>query len=224
MRVSVFSSIAVFSIFAAGVLAFAAIAFAGVSEGKGIFDSKNCGGCHQIQGPAKEKTIEDMLTKKAPELWYAGSKFRKEFLEKWLKDPKPIRPMEFYSLTKKNGANHAKLDAKAAKDVSDYLMSLKSSDVKAANIQPKSGPQGRVVFEKKQGCYGCHEVKKGAGVVGGLTGPTLVGAGDRLNPDWIYAYLTNPKVFKPVKDMPVYTGALSDSELKNLAEFVAGLK
>ncbi len=224
MRERVFSGIAAFSILAAGVLAFTGMAIAGAAEGKGIFNSKNCGACHQTEGPAKEKTVEDMLSKKGPELWYAGSKFQKDFLPKWLQDPKPIRKMEYYSLTKKNGGDHAKLGAKDAKDVADYLMSLKSSDVKTVGIQPKNSPQGRLIFNKKQGCYGCHEVPQGGGVAGGLTGPSMVGIGKRINPDWIYAYLTNPKAFKPVKDMPTYAGVLSDSEMKSLSEFVASFK
>lgn len=211
------------SVFAAGV-AFASTSHAGVAEGKKIFDSKNCGACHQVAGPAKEKTIEDQLAKKGPELWYSGSKFQKDFLKGWLKNPEPIRPMEYYSLTKKNAGDHPKLDAKGADEVSEYLMSLTSDAVKKAGITPKGGPQGRIIFEKKQGCYGCHELKKGGNVVGGLTGPTFVGLSERLQPDWIYAYLVNPKVFKPVKDMPVYEGILSEAELKTLAEYVSSLK
>lgn len=208
----------------AGVFIFSRNVSAGEAEGKKIFDSKNCGSCHQTVGPAKEKTIEDQLAKKGPELWYAGSKFQKAFLEKWLGSPKPIRGMEYYSLTKKNAGNHVKLDAGAAKDVAEYLMSLTSPDVKASGIQPKGSPQGRLIFEKKQGCYGCHEVRKGGNVIGGLTGPTMIGVGERLTPDWIYAYMTNPKAFKPVKDMPNYTRILSDSELKTLSEYVSSLK
>lgn len=213
-----------FSIFTAGVFAFASAGVAASADGKKAFEARKCGGCHQVEGPAKEKTIEDMASKKGPELWYSGSKFQKDFLEKWLKDPKPIRGMEYYSLTKKNTGGHAKLDGKEAADVTEYLMSLKSADVKPSGVQAKGGPQGRIIFEKKQGCYGCHEVNKGGNVVGGVTGPSLIGAADRLQPDWIYAYLANPKVFKPVKDMPVYVGILSDSDIKILAEYVSSLK
>jgi len=202
----------------------ASLVQAGVAEGKQVFSAKNCGSCHQTEGPAREKTIEDQLAKKGPELWYAGNKFHKAFLQKWLADPKPIRGMEYYSLTKKNAGNHPKLAKGEADNVTEYLMTLVSPDFKAAGIKPKNAPQGRLLFEKKQGCYGCHEVKKGAKVMGGLTGPTMVGISERVQPDWIYAYLSNPKVFKPVKDMPTYAGILSDSEIKMLAAFVSSLK
>lgn len=213
----------VLAVVAFGVI-FAAPSFAGAPEGKKVFEVKNCGACHQIKGPAKEKTIKDVLAKKGPELWYAGSKLKPEFLEAWLKDPRAIRPMEYYSLTKVNDGSHAKLSATEALDVTQYLMTLKSADVKDAGLKAQDNPRGRVVFLKKQACYGCHLVKERANTAGGVTGPTLIGAGQRLKADWIYAYLANPKVFKPVKDMPVYKGILTDEEMKAVAEYVANLK
>lgn len=196
---------------------------AGVNEGKKIFESKKCSVCHQINGPASEKTIQDQLAKKAPELWYAGSKFKQEFLVKWLQDPKPIRPMEYYSLTRRNKADHPKLGQTEARDVAEFLMTLKSPDVKARGIKPASTPKARGIFIKKQACYGCHEVISGDKAVGGLTGPSFVKAGGRLQPDWIYSYLSNPKAFKPVRDMPDYNGYLTDEEMAMLAAYVSSL-
>jgi len=193
---------------------------AGAAEGKQTFDAKKCRDCHQTEGPAKAKTIQDQLATKGPELWYAGSKFKKEFLGKWLKDPKPIRPMEFNSITKKNPGDHPKLSGKDADEVTEYLMSLKSKDVEEGAVKPNKNPKNRNIFEKKQGCYGCHPVKRGEKILGGLTGPTLIGAGERLNPAWVYAYLKKPKVFKPVKRMPVYVDILSDAEMKGVAAYI----
>ncbi|MDO8426061.1 MAG: c-type cytochrome [Deltaproteobacteria bacterium] len=197
--------------------------FAGGPEGKKIFEAKKCGACHQVEGPAKEKTIQDQLAKKGPELWYAGSKFKKGFLEAWLADPKPIRPLEYNSITKKNDGSHPKLSGKEALDAAAYLMTLKSSAVKDGAVQPKDTPKGRAIFIKRQACYGCHEVKVRGNAAGGLSGPSFVGVAMRLNPDWIYAYLTNPKVFKPVKDMPDYVGILTYSEMRDLAAYAATL-
>lgn len=195
---------------------------ADAAKGKGIFDAKKCGGtCHDMEGPATEKTFEDQLKKKGPELWYAGSKFKAEWLEKWLQSPEPIRPLEYNSIEKKNPGNHPKLSKEEADAVADYLMTLKSKDVEAGVIQPKSNPQGRLIFEKKQGCNGCHQIEKGGRTMGGLVAPTLVKAGERLQGDWIYAYLKKPKIFKPVKRMPVYEGYLGDVDMKNVAAHVA---
>lgn len=213
------------ALFLAVVLAaaFSADAHAGAAEGKKVFEARNCAECHQAQGPAKEKTIKDQLARKGPELWYAGSKFKAGFLEKWLSSPRPIRPLEYNSLTKNNTGNHPRLSGQEATDVAAYLMGLKSPDVKALNIQPADSPKGRIIFIKKQSCYGCHTVRSRGKAAGGLSGPMLAGALERLNPDWIYAYLSNPKAFKPVKMMPVYAGILNDAEMKELAAYVGSL-
>ena len=55
-------------------------ALADTTAGKTAFAAKGCNACHYTDGPAKEKTIDDQLAKKGPELWYAGSKFQKKFL------------------------------------------------------------------------------------------------------------------------------------------------
>lgn len=194
--------------------------------GEKVFNANNCAECHYTQGPAREKTIADQLAKKGPELWYAGSKFQKEWLAAWLNDPKPIRPMKFNSLTEKNPGDHPKLADADAKQVTDYLMSLTSKDVEAGVVKPKKNPKGRLIFTKKMPCTGCHlyPAKKRAKFKGGNSGPSLIGAGKRLNPDWVYAYLKNPKVFKPLKMMPVFADILKDKDMKNVAAFVASFK
>lgn len=194
---------------------------AGPAEGKTIFASKKCGDCHQTVGPNTDKTFADKLRHKGPDLWFAGSKFKKEWLKEWLKSPALIRPMEYNSIEKKNPGDHPKLADTEGSDVTEYLMTLISKDV-AGGVIKEGTPniQGKLVFEKKQGCYGCHQVKKGAKMIGGMSGPSLVDAGKRLQGDWIYAYLKNPKALIPVKRMPTYEGILTDVNMKAVAEHI----
>ncbi|MCP5082593.1 MAG: c-type cytochrome [Alphaproteobacteria bacterium] len=200
-------------------------AWADAAAGKGAFDAKGCGECHYTDGPAKEKTIEDQLAKKGPELWYAGSKFQKDWLSAWLIDPKPIRPLKFNSLTEDNPADHPKLAGDEAASVTDFLMSLTSDAVEAGKVKPKKNPKGRQIFTKKMPCSGCHQyVGRKKKLTGGRSGPSLVEAGVRLNPDWILAYMLKPEVFKPVKMMPVFTGLLSDKDMLNVSRYVANFK
>lgn len=198
---------------------------AGQAEGKNAFTSKKCGDCHLMAGPNTDKTFADKLKRKGPDLWFAGSKFKKDWLEGWLKEPKPVRPMEYNSIEKKNPSNHPKLSDKEADDVAEYLMTLTSKDVaKGAVEDGKPNIQGKLVFEKKQGCYGCHAVAKAGKIFGGLSGPSFVDVGKRLQGDFIYAYLKNPKAFIPVKMMPTYVGILNDNDMKNVAQYVTTFK
>lgn len=191
--------------------------------GDAIF-KKGCTGCHYTDGPAKEKTIADQLAKKGPELWYAGSKFQKDWLAAWLQDPKPIRPLKYNSLSERNLPDHPKLSAGDAASVTDFLMGLKSPEVKAGVIKPKESAQGKNIFVKKAPCGGCHEYPAKGKVIGGKSGPSLVGAGKRLNHDWIYAYLANIKAFKPVRDMPDFGSVLPKRDLESIASYVASFE
>ncbi|HUW25103.1 MAG TPA: c-type cytochrome [Gallionella sp.] len=191
--------------------------------GDAIF-KKDCASCHYTDGPAKEKSIADQLAKKGPEMWYAGSKFQKAWLTAWLQDPKAIRPMKYNSLTEKNKGDHPKLSAGDAASVTDYLMGLTSPEVKAGKITPKESVQARNIFTKKMPCSGCHQFPLKGEVHGGLSGPSLAGAGKRLNPDWIGAYLANTKHFKPYRDMPDFASVLNPKDLESLAAYVASFE
>lgn len=211
----------VFSICAALIASSVRTVFADAGAGKNIYEAKDCASCHLTKGLNTDKTFEDKLKHKGPDLWFAGSKFKKEWLVKWLQDPKPIRQMAYNSIEKKNPGDHPKLSGKEAGDVTDYLMTLTSKDVVSGVIQPKKDLMGKMVFEKKQGCYGCHSSTRTGKVGGGLTAPSLVDAGQRLQGDWIYAYLKNPQALIPVKRMPTYAGILTDGEMKSVAAYVA---
>ncbi|CAG0998504.1 cytochrome c oxidase cbb3-type subunit III [Burkholderiales bacterium] len=194
---------------------------AGQAAGGDAIFKKSCASCHYTDGPAKEKTIADQLAKKGPELWYAGSKFQKAWLAEWLQKPTPIRPLKYNSLSAKNAGDHPKSSAADAAALTDYLMTLTSPEVKAGTIQAKESVQGRAIFTKKMPCTGCHTFPMKGQNQGGLSGPSLVGAGKRLNPDWIYAYLAKTKTFKPVRDMPDFAGPLNPKDLENVAAYVA---
>lgn len=203
------------------VINFTPQALADVAGGKALFEKQGCGDCHYTQGPAREKTIEDQLAKKGPELWYAGSKFNQPWLNAWLTQPTNIRLLKYNSLVDKNPGDHPVLSADDASQVADFLMSLTTDVVKAGVIKPRSHPRGKLIFKKKMPCAGCHQYVDRKKVLGGLSGPSLVGAGERLNPDWIYAYLAQPKVFKPVRMMPIFKGLLSPKDMKFVSAYVA---
>ena len=208
-----------FGIFLAATTVTATQAIA--ADGENIFKAKNCQSCHYTAGPSREKSIADQLAKKGPELWYAGSKFQSAWLQKWLQDPTVIRPLAYNSLSEMNLGNHARLAADDAVAVSEFLMSLVSSEVEAGVIKPKNHPKGRLIFRKKMPCSGCHQFPDRNKISGGMSGPSLVGAGSRLNPDWIYAYLKNGQVFKPFKDMPTFAGLLRETDLQAVAAYIA---
>ena len=195
------------------------------ADGSAVFKEKKCDSCHYTTGPAREKSIADQLAKKGPELWYAGSKFQKPWLQAWLQNPQPIRNLKYNSLTEKNGNDHPKLSAGDATAVTDFLMGLRSSAVKPGIITANDNATGKTMFLKLLPCSVCHQYTNRRGTVyGGLSGPSLANAVNRLNPDWIYAYMTNIKTFKPFRDMPDLARSMSDADARSLAAYVASFK
>lgn len=194
------------------------------ASGKDIFKSKKCGGCHDVSG-SPAASFQAQAKRKGPDLWYAGSKYQESWLKGYLQTPKIIRPMAFGSITKKNKLKHSALSAADAKAVTGYLSSLKSDKVTQGVIKKANkGIRGKILFKKKQACYGCHRVPGKRGKEsGGFSGPSLVGASKRLKGDFIHSYLKNPQAFMPAGRMPHY-GHLKKNELKTLAAYVISFK
>lgn len=190
-------------------------------KGKSIFTSNGCNDCHSTVAPSKVSTFEEFEAKEGPDLWYAGSKFKASFLQTWLKDPVKIRPLKFNSIKDENPGDHPSLKAGEAGSVAEYLMTLKAEKMAPVGIKAKKSVAGRIIFEKKQACYGCHKLKKGSDIIGGLSGPSLVGSSERLNPEWIYSFLKEPKAYMLLGRMPEYSTLLTDKELRKLTAHIA---
>lgn len=201
------------------ITGFVSISYGTGDEGKKIFGAKKCGDCHATN-PSKVASIEDWEKKKGPDLWFAGSKFQKEWLEKWLKSPAPIRGIKWNTL-EVGSDKHPSLSEKEADEVAEYLMDLKDKDV-AAGSAPATVKkiQAKILFEKKNACYSCHQVKGSGGkILGGVSGPTLIEAKHRLNPDWVLAFLKNPGKYEPKGLMPNFSH-LTDGDIATLAGYM----
>lgn len=194
------------------------------SRGKLLFTNSGCKGCHTTARSNKIEGFSDFLSKKGPDLWFAGSKFKRNWLKAWLKSPIPIRPMEYNSLVNVNPDNHPALSAQEAEYMTSYLMTLTYKDgPKRIRQSKKNLKEGKIIFEKKGACYGCHMIRRENRSIGGLSGPSFIGAGKRLQSDWIYAFLKNPESLIPPMRMPKYNTKLTDKEIYNLTFYLETL-
>ena len=209
---------------------------AGALDSKAIVKSQ-CVSCHDITGPAPQ-TFGELVKRRAPDLFYAGSKFNRPWLVKWVQNPTIIRQsgmMFLNNLVNDGGKDRiqsgnvkpcpTKLKPGEAEAVADYLMTLKDAKMKTGVIDGrKSFSQSRAImmFTKQYPCIGCHMIQMWGEETGGVSGPTLIGAGARLNPDWIYARIENPQYWDPKTWMPKIP--LSDMKREMLTLFVASMK
>jgi len=171
--------------------------------------TNGCRECHRLS--SKEKQSD-----KGPDLFYAGDKFYKNWLNKFLQSPTVIREVnvssesDFLSKKYKVSNPHVALAKEEAERVANFLMTLRlpNFEVGKVNKEPLSKDeraQTKILFERSFGCISCHRTLNLVGKVrGGVSGPSLVNSGLRLKPDWIFHWLKTPQKCMYEGRMPVF--------------------
>lgn len=193
----------------------------------------DCASCHNLSGPAPA-TLQQLWERKGPDLFYAGNKYKEAWLVQWLQKPTRIRPAGmFYANHIKPGAKSDEVDAATlishpalgdadAKAVAGALMKLTARNdlIKAGDYQ--SGTialsMGEMLFDKFRGCLACHEIEAG---YGGLSGPEVYTAAQRLQEDWLVSFLRNPQAWDSKTVMP--NKHLSDTDVQKLVHYLRAL-
>jgi mono/diheme cytochrome c family protein len=211
-------------------------ALAQALDGKTLV-TERCASCHDTTGPAPQ-TYQGVLDRMAPDLFYAGSKFNRAWLVEWLQNPTIIRRAGVMFLNhvideggkdkivevtvKPCPANLSRAQAEAA---ADHLMTLEDPVMKTGVVD--IGKKLRKLkayrlFTKQLPCIGCHRIKLGKRMKGGISGPDLTKAGERLNPDWVYARIENPQYWDPKTWMPSIE--MSHRKREMLTLFILSMK
>ena len=190
---------------------------------------KDCASCHNLAGPAAQ-TLKEVWSIKGPNLAYAGNKYRKEWLVRWLQAPRQIRPAgEFYGNHIKTGDKHDEVDASTLKGhmvlsksdavaVAAELMKLKQHDdlIAKEKIVPGKGTKmmDEMMFDKFLGCMACHQIEPD---FGGMSGPEVYTASERLQPEFIASFIRSPQAWEPKTWMP--NKHVSDSSIQKLGYY-----
>lgn len=205
-------------------------------QGQSILKAK-CAKCHNLTGSPKTmpKTITEALNRKAPDLYYAGTKYNGKWLNAWLINPTRLRPAGYRyfdhikaghreDLIKANSLTpHMKLSRVDAASVTKTLMTFKAKEnliIKGKYVQGNIDMyEGEMYFDKLSGCLACHQIEPD---FGGLSGPEVYTVGRRLKADYVYSYIKNPQDFDKYTLMP--NKELSDKVLQILTDYMMGLK
>ena len=171
--------------------------------------NKECRSCHSF-------SLNEKYSKKGPDLFYAGNKYYQTWLENFLQSPVVIRESAYSSqsslLEKKPKINrpHIFLTKDESKRVSNFLMKLRITGLEMGKVDKKKlskseRSHGKILFERDFSCISCHRALNLVGKIrGGVSGASMVNSGLRLNPDWVFNWLKNPKKFFSESGMPMY--------------------
>lgn len=201
-----------------------------LNRGRELLVEFDCVGCHRLQGITRPEML-------APDLTNIGTKVTREWLYKWLKEPRTI--LDDSGNTLVNGVETEeeprmpkfRLNEPELRGLSAYLSSLRSQPVAPYKFDPRvvaaweKKPdlvdEGEVRF-RQMFCTTCHALAvTRAGetkLIGGDIGPELTKVGSKVNPDWLVAWLRDPQGYLPHAHMPRYQW--SDEDLYKVTHYI----
>jgi cytochrome c1 len=182
-----------------------------LNQGRNLLAREGCVHCHTVKLPdgSTMKATDD-----PPSLSHIADKTTREWIFAWLKDP------QAYAST--STMPNFKLSDDDARDVSAFLIANSApvaGDTLSVSAKPSSDPAAGASLYGESFCASCHAVQNAAGnVVGGDVGPELTRVGSKVKPEWLQAWIRNPRTYDPPTAMPHYR--FNDSQVATLSGFL----
>jgi mono/diheme cytochrome c family protein len=199
-----------------------------LNHGRQLMVRFNCVGCHRLQDIDRPVML-------GPDLTNVGTKVSREWIYKWLKEPRTItdadgnvtvdgvttepRMPKFPLNEQELRALSAYLSIQRANPVVPYKINLRV--VAAVGRKGSVADAGHVVFNQRF-CVTCHAlsvVRAGQSqLIGGDVGPELTKVGSKVKPEWLVAWLRDPAKYLEHTRMTHYQW--SDQELYEVTQFI----
>jgi mono/diheme cytochrome c family protein len=187
-----------------------------LNAGRALLSRSGCVRCHTVRSPEGTALAP---SDNPPPLEHIAEKTSREWLFAWLKNPQAYAA----SATMPN----FQLTDEDARDISAFLMSQSTpsqSGTAPVTVPPPAehdgtaSQQGASVYGEAF-CASCHAIQNAAGVlVGGNLGPELTRVGSKVTPQWLDAWLRNPRMYDRTTAMPRYR--LTEKDIGLLKEFL----
>ena len=182
-----------------------------LNQGRHLLSRYGCVHCHTVRLPdgSAMKATDD-----PPSLSHIADKTTREWIYAWLKDPQAYAG----TATMPN----FKLSDDDVRDMSAFLIANSTSlqgDTATLLAKASSDPAAGASLYGESFCASCHAVQNAAGnLVGGDVGPELTRVGNKVKPEWLQAWLRNPRNYDDETAMPHYR--FNDSQVATLSGFL----
>jgi mono/diheme cytochrome c family protein len=157
-----------------------------------------CSTCHKFEGEPESK-----FNLKGPDLMWAGNKYQRSWLIRWLTGKEEnLYPKGYRWDLSQEQAQHPVLSESNANAVVDYFSKhnldsrVKKSFVDLSTLTEREAELGADIF-RQFSCLGCHQIKEDGKLIGGPISVNLYDAGNRYNLDWWSRFAANPQDFTP---------------------------
>jgi len=186
-----------------------------LNEGRRLVRTFGCFGCHKIEG-------FENLWKVGPNLGHVENKLEKDWIVRWLQNPKAFRPEtkmpRIFHLENTGSPEDREKSYAAIEGIAAYLFHH-SQPLGLVKPSQKGDPAVGEKLFNDVGCLGCHSV----GDFGVSDhGPNLSGIGSKTTPEWLFTWLKNPKHYNEETRMPNLR--LTDEEAAHLTSYLLTLR
>ena len=181
-----------------GLMSFPHMLFASDQSRAKEIVQQTCAQCHRLEGQADSR-----FNLKAPDLIWAGSKYQRSWLIRWLTGKEaPLYVKGYRWDLAEVPSKHPMVTESEANAIADYFAEHnKDSRVKVgafdlSKVTKFDASFGGVAF-KAHACLGCHVIEENGKFIGGPQSASLVAAGQRYDQDWLFRFGLNPQDFVP---------------------------
>ncbi|MBI4474899.1 MAG: c-type cytochrome, partial [Acidobacteria bacterium] len=197
-----------------------------LNNGRDLIRIYGCFGCHRIPG-------YEGVRKVGPDLSTVSGKLTKDWVKKWLANPKGFkseaRMPAFWGNSNNSGTiggidfnkrNPAEINA-----IIEFLWS-RSKPKQLPGGRAGNAAQGKALVESA-GCFGCHAIgtiqeAANQSQTRRKHGYNLANQGSKVSSDWIYNWVRNPRQVWPESKMPSLR--LTEQEAADVTAYLASLK
>jgi mono/diheme cytochrome c family protein len=170
---------------------------ANAALGQTLFTALNCAACH------RHSSVRPHAQPGAPDLTREGWRVNQAWLSGYLKHPQPLRPFGYHPGDGSRMPDFRLSDEEVV-EIGAFLVAQREGSetfVTGFHAEPLSAfsqNKAKLLLTEKLSCLGCHQL----GDQGGRIGPSLSGAGSRLQPSYVYGVIHNPRAVAPHSIMP----------------------
>jgi len=190
--------------------------------GMATFEKAGCYSCHSMDR-------WEEAPKPGPSLYKVASKADKDWVYRWIMEPRAFRHNTWMPHFFKKGNNSSPEDILRSEQetlaMTEYLYE-NSVDYKISKGLKSSDAENGALLVASYGCMGCHQIQPEIDEsynpsVQNLRlqqGPNLIGLGSKTSREWLFSWLKNPYSYHPDTKMPNLR--LSDQEASDIASYL----
>ncbi|MDH4237501.1 MAG: c-type cytochrome, partial [Nitrospira sp.] len=182
----------------AGFAAFPCWSLAGEQARAKEILQQTCVQCHRLEG-----TADSRFNLKAPDLIWAGSKYQRPWLIRWLTGKEaPLYAKGYRWDLAEVPSKHPMVTESEANAIADYFAEHNKDPRVTIGVFDLSKVTkfdrtfGGMAY-KAHACLGCHTIEENGKLIGGQQSAALQTSGQRYDKDWLFRFGLNPQDFVP---------------------------